>query len=390
MVAGGATYAVELGFTSPSEVIPDEQRPPLLRARPRAAAPYGDAGIEHHVCDAVDWGQDETVRLDLSTFGFDEVELTEHADLQEVFAEARASGHLSDEAGAAIRASLTGAVLRASGGRRLEVLHVADEGLIMRTGGPNRLTVTGPREKGMNGHRPATSVHTDQDVHGTPLLQLMDGRAPELFRHDSPDGRNHDAALMLVNLWIPLQQITRPLVLADGRSIDRLAHQLRFGLPTDSFLDRDADQNVNDIWTYLHHPEQRWYFRSELDHRRALVFDTLSTPHSAAVLPGEDVAERCYLALEAAEAAAEAADVDGLSRATADAASLEVPAVATPALIRAIADMVEVLREAAADPGSIVDGAPGAWVARSRAARHRVVRMSIELRMVVAVGDDHR
>lgn len=387
MVAGLATYGVELGFTPASEAFPDLERPPLLRARPRAATPYGDEGIEYHVCDATDWGQDETVRPDLLTLGFDQVDLTEHAALQAVFAEIRESGHMADEAGAALRAGLAGAVLRCTSGRSLEVLHVADEGLILRTGGPNRLSVSGPRTKGMNGHSPATSVHSDQDVHGTPLTQIMEGRAPSLFRHDSPDGHNHDASLMLVNLWIPLQQITQPLVLADGRSVDRPSQQLRFGLSTDSFLDRDADQTVNDIWTYLHHPDQRWYFCSELDHRSALVFDTLSTPHSAAVLPGEDVAERCYLALEAVEAGAEAADVDQVRQAVAEVAELDVPEVATPALGQAITSMLELLREAAADPGSVATGGAEAWSTRSRAARRRVVRMSIELRMVVSIDD---
>ena len=119
-----------------------------------------------------------------------------------------------------------------------------------------------------------------------PLTQLMDGRAPTLFRHDSPDGYNHDESTMLVNMWIPLQQITQPLVLADGRSIDRRKHQLRYGLATDSFLDRDDDLAVNDIWTFMYDPDQQWYFRSEMDFRSAYVFDTLSTPHGAAVLPG--------------------------------------------------------------------------------------------------------
>src|SRR5690606_27658962 len=147
---------------------------------------------------------------------------------------------------------------------------------------------------GMNDHGGATSIHADQDVYGTPLTELMDGRAPSLFRHDSPDGSNDDAGLMLANLWIPLQQITQPLVLGDGRSIDRRRHQLRYGLATQSFLERDDDMVINDIWTFLHDPDQRWYLRSEMDHRSAYVFNTLSTPHGAAVLPGEDLAEQCY------------------------------------------------------------------------------------------------
>lgn len=378
-----ATYAVELGFTSPSQAYPDPDRPTLLRARPRAATPYGGDGIEVHTCEATDLVQDD-VGVDLFELGFDRVDLADHDSLQLACAAVREAGRIGDADATAIRSGLGGAVLRCASGRSLTVLFVADEGLIMRTAGPNRLSLVGPRSKGMNGHGPATSVHGDQDVHGTPLVQLMDGRAPELFRHDSPGGPNHDASLMLVNLWIPLQQITEPLILGDGRSVDRPRQQLRYGLPTDSFLDRDEDQVVNDIWTFLHGAEQRWYFSSEMDHRSAYVFDTLSTPHGSAILPGEDVAERCYLALEAAEEAIERGDREALARAVGE-VDVEVPDHATPALQRAIADMVVLLGEAAADPAGLTGGGADEWVARSRAARRRVVRMSIELRMVVSV-----
>jgi hypothetical protein len=381
----GATYGVELGFTPHSLAYPDPDRPPLLRARPRTAGPYGDDGVEVHTCEAVDGVGDHASPVDLFDLGFDHVDLAEHEALQRTCASVRQAGSISDADASAIRASLTGAVLVCSSGRRLTVLHVADEGLIMRSAGPNRLPLVGPRSKGMNGHGPATSVHGDQDVQGTPLRQLMDGRAPELFRHDSPDGSNHDASLMLVNLWIPLQQITQPLVLGDGRSIDRPRHQLRYGLATDSFLDRDDDQTINDIWAFLHGPDQRWYFRSEMDHRSAYVFDTLSTPHGSAVLPGETVAERCYLALESAEAAVERGDGAALARAVSEAGAVEVPDRVTPALRQAIADMVAILGAAGADPAGTCSEDAEAWVTASRAARRRVVRMSVELRLVVAV-----
>ena len=60
-------------------------------------------------------------------------------------------------------------------------------------------------------------------------------------------------------------------MLADGRSLDRRRHQLRYGLPTGSFLDRDEDQVINDIWHLLHDDAQQWYFRSDMDHRSALA-----------------------------------------------------------------------------------------------------------------------
>lgn len=377
------SYAVELGFNPGTHIIPDPDRPPLLRAGPRSAAPYAREGVEVHVCDAIDWAQDESFRPDLFEIGFDRLELAHHDALQRAFAAVRRAGRISDADAATIRTEVSGSVLRCASGRDLTVLHVADEGLIMRTAGPNRLSLVGERSVGMNDHGPATSVHADQDVHGTPLVQLLDGRAPSLFRHDSPDGHNRDASVMLVNLWIPLQQIVQPLVLGDGRSVDRLRHQLRYGLVTDSFLDRDDDQRINDIWSFLHAPDQRWYFRSEMDHRSAYVFDTLSTPHGAAVLPGEEVAERCYRSLEAAESAVELGDADALVEAVEATSSLAAPEQTTPALREAIGAMVALLEEACVDPGAVCT-IGDEWSARSRAARRRVVRMSIELRLVVS------
>ena len=280
----------------------------------------------------------------------------------------------------------SGATLRCAGGATLQVLHIADEGFIMRKSGPNGMSVVGPRSTGMNDHGVATSVHADQDVFGTPLTQLMDGRAPSLFRHDSPDGHNHDAGLMLVNLWIPLHQITQPLVLADGRSIDRRHHQLRYGLPTTSFLERDDDMVINDIWTFLHDPGQRWYLRSDMDHRSAYVFNTLSTPHGAGTLPGEDVAERCYRALEAAEAAVAAGDAAALAEAVAPARGRRGPRRVHP---RRCARPSRrwwpwPTRPAATPPRCAASGPRSGWP-RREPPDAGVVRMSLELRMVVSV-----
>ena len=269
------------------------------RARPRPpGSPPGRAAhrwsvgrsapVEYHQCPATDLSQDHPVASDLFELGFDTVDLSPLHELQQLLARADEAGHITNEEASVVRAALSGRRFAARAAPRPTVRHVADEGFIMRKGGPNGLSVVGPRRPGMNDHGSATSVHIDQDVYGTPLTQIMDGRAPQLFRHDSPDGENHDAGLMLVNLWIPLQQITQPLVLADGRSIDRRRHQLRYGLATQSFLEREEDMVINDIWTLLHDPDQRWYFRSDMDHRSAYVFDTLSTPHGACVLPGED------------------------------------------------------------------------------------------------------
>ena len=385
MTVDDATLPVTIGFVPSSLACPDDDHPGLLRAGPRAAAPYARESVEQHVCTATDLCMDDAATPDLFELGFDTVDLSSFEDLQRVFARVRAAGSITDEDAATIRSTLDGAVLDCADGRSLSVLHIADEGLIMRKAGPDGLAVVGPHSKGMNDHGGATSIHADQDVFGTPLTQLMEGRAPSLFRHDSPDGHNHDAGLMLLNMWIPLQQITQPLVLADGRSVDRRRHQLRYGLATDTFLDRDEDAVINDIWTFLHDSEQRWYLRSDMDHRHAYVFNTLSTPHGACTLPGEDVAALRYRALEDAESAVARGDVQALVEALEPVRHLDVPAGVPRTLRTAIGAMAEVTQDALRDPDHTCGDGAGAWSERSTEARRPLVRMSIELRLVVSL-----
>jgi hypothetical protein len=384
MAPAEATMAVTLGFVPRTSAVPDLDHPGLLRAGPRASAPYERSSLEHHVCSATDWSRDTSFRPDLLDVGFDTVDLSGLGTAQLACERVRRAGHVTDDDASAIRAALQGTVLRCSSGRTITVMYLAPEGFIMRTSGPNGLSLVGPRSTGMNGHSAATSVHADQDVYGTPLTQVMDNRAPSLFRHDSPDGANRDAGLMLVNLWIPLQQITQPLVLGDGRSIDRRRHQLRYGLATQTFLERDEDMAINDIWTFLHDDAQRWYLRSAMDHREAYVFDTLSTPHASCALPGEDIAEHLYRSLEAAEAAVTSGDRAACRQAVADERPPLDPNV-PPALRAAIEAMAAVVGEAQRDPADVCGPRADAWLAASRTARSRVVRMSLEMRMVVSI-----
>lgn len=385
MAPEDVTVDVTLGFVPASVAVPDDDHPGLFRAGPRASAPYERGSIERHVCTATDSCRTGAVAPDLLDVGFDTVDLSGFAALQQVLAHVREAGSVTDDDATAIRAQLDGAVLPCASGRTLTVMHVAAEGFIMRKAGPNARSVVGPRSTGMNDHGSATSVHIDQDVYGTPLVQVMSGRAPELFRHDSPDGHNHDAGLMLVNIWIPLQQITQPLALADGRSLDRARHQLRYGLATQSFLERDEDMTINDIWTLLHDPGQRWYLRSDMDHRSAYVFDTLSTPHGACALPGEDVAEQCFRTLEDAESAVADGDATALLDATATEAPTLPPGVPAP-LRDAIAQMIAVAAEAHREPDEVCGPRADEWLAAAQAARRRVIRMSLEMRVVVSIG----
>ena len=389
MSAVATTFPVRLGFLPESQAIPDPVHPGLRRAGPRSSAPYSDDRVEFHRCDATDLGAVAVSDLDLLGAGFDAVDLSELDTLQRACDHVRRSGHITDAEAEVIRTSLDGASLRTTSGQRVRVLYLADEGFIMRTAGPDGMSMVGPRSVGMNGHGGATSIHIDQDVFGTPLTQVMDGRAPSLFVHDSPDGRTDDASLLLVNLWIPLQQIVQPLVLADGRSIDRRQHQLRFGLPTNTFLARDDEMAINDIWLLLHDDDQRWYLRSQMDHRSAWMFNTLSTPHGAGTLPGEDVAAICHGRLDAISGA-----IDGATGRSAAADVVELvaefspptPADGTPPALRsAVETMSSLLVDARANPAAICGERAEQWLEAAEAARRSVVRMSLELRLVVSL-----
>lgn len=100
-----APYPVRLGFAPESVAIPDPDHPGLLRAGPRASAPYGNSNIEIHVCEATDC-DDGNVQPDLKTFGFDTVDLSALDSLQEACAGVRAASTISDDQAGKIRAAL--------------------------------------------------------------------------------------------------------------------------------------------------------------------------------------------------------------------------------------------------------------------------------------------
>ena len=122
-----------------------------------------------------------------------------------------------------------------------------------------------------------------------------------------------------------------------------------------------------------------------MNHRRAYVFDTLSTAHGACTLPGEDVAERCYRALEDAEDAVAAGDATALVEAVSPVRHPEIPVETPPALRDAIDAMAAVAGEAHADPARACGEGAEAWSTGARVARRRVLRMSLEMRMVVSI-----
>lgn len=379
----------ELGFARLADVSPDTERAGLLRAATLPSTVDVSASLDFRRCRVVDCATAEGPRPTLSEVGFDTIDLSRLNRLERLLARVRAADALTPEDAAAIRRALLFRSFRLSDGKRMRILFVASEGTILRKSGPNGMKVD-PGEKltPTSGHDAATAVHGDQDVRGTPLRQLLGGAAPWLFQHRSPDGENRRSPLHLVNVWIPLQQITRPLALMDGRTLDRRRHQLRYALPTDAFLEREASLRVNDIWSYLHDPAQQWYFTSEMGPERAYVFETLSTPHGAFVVPGEDRAEQLYLRLRAVRDAIARGDADGARQAARSGDRSSAPRGTTIALARAIDTMQALLVEADARASELVGDAGVDFGERAAAAMDRVVRKSIELRAVAWVTPD--
>lgn len=374
------TITTPIGYMSHEGVAMDTQRPGnVLRAptRPIDADIY--QALSMHDCAVHDLDSPDCPAPSLSTTGFDRIDLGALTLLQRTLQTIRQANHITPQHIRDIRRGLTFQSFRLSDGRTARILYIAGEGTILRKAGPNGMKVN-PDEPitDINGHDGAQAVHGDQDVHGTPVRQLLFGLAPRLFNHMSPEGSNLRSKLHLLNVWIPLQQITRPLVLMDNRTLNRQQHQLRYALPTDSFLNRAEDRQLNDIWAYLHDPAQQWYFTPELDSRRAYVFNTLCTPHGACILPGEAMAEQCYKALQQTCRAVQANDASTITSINVPPAQ-DIPPDCTAPLRYAITAMQALLHEAKDKP------TPD-WHTRALAAMDRVVRKSIEMRTVCWVS----
>ena len=374
----------QLAFTPVKNVSRDDGPRASLRARALAPGAMADPrSYDQRTCRIIDCSAGE-LRPDLREHGFAHVDLSRMHGLQATRAGVGGAGRLAAGAAAAIRRGLLGRALPLASGARLWVLYIAREGFFMRRAGPNRTSI-GRDVSGVNSHDAAMAVHADQDVDGTPVRQLLRGAAPWLFHHDSPARSNRLSRLHLVNLWIPLEQVTRPLALMDRRTLNRRAHQLRHGLATDTFLRRDEGMRVNDIWSFLHDESQQWYFTSALDARTAYAFDTLSTPHGAFVLPGEERAEARYRQLRAAVDAVRRRDHPGAARAL---SAVDAPGggwrePATAPLRRAIAAMEAAIAEGRANALALCRGdAVHGWTTRAAEAAERVVRKSLEMRAI--------
>lgn len=382
-----------LAFTRSEDVSLDDPRLGLLRARTLdARARLDPRSYDWHSCRVTDCSAAH-IEPDLLQQGFAHADLSGRAGLQAALERVRVAGRLEIADVAEIRRHLVGRRLSLRDGRELWLLYLAREGFFMRRAGPNGMAL--PRDSGpagLNDHDAAVAVHADQDIDGTPLRQILRGAAPWLFQHDWPGRSNRRSPLVLVNLWLPLDQVTRPLALMDASSLDRRAHQLRHGLVTDGFLQRDASRRVNDIWTFRHHASQRWYFTSEIDANTAYVFATLGTPHGSIILPGEDRAEARHRQLTAAVDAVRRRDEPAATRslcAADDGRAWGEPATAS--LRRAIAAMEALIAEGCANIPALCRGEDAAdWCARAHAAAERVVRKSLEMRGVALLLPDRR
>lgn len=366
----------EMGFSLPSEIEPGRNPRGLLRATSRPLDYAFERQFERRTCTVHDWSAPGAETPDLLSMGFEGIDLSGDATLQGLLSQVRRAGEIDRDQARAIRHRLSGKVFPLVSGKRLKFLNVAGEGLIVRKGGPNGLKPD-PDEtmEGMNGHDVAMAVHGDQDVYGTPLKQIMRGFAPRLFRHQTPDGRNRFSPLVLVNLWIPLQQVTRPLALMDRRTLDAKAQQVQYALPTETFLDRDKDMRFNDIWSFLHDDTQRWYYRADMDQERAYVFDTLGEPHGAFSVPGESVAEQLYRLLQRQVKQSRAGELI-------EAAPGLLPELPpdTPAPLRAAIDHMQVVARDVPAVNSSQD--TKVWRERAAVAMDSVVRKSLEMRVV--------
>lgn len=382
MTASRATVTAQVTFTRPADVYPDPVRTGLLRAKTQPNdMPYKNA-FDLRDCKLQDWSTPGSPQLGIQSLGFDVINLGKLSSLQALLETVRQNSRVEDDQAQAIREHLNGQSFKLSDGKRLKILTLGEEGFIMRRAGLNG-SIVAPDEQmtQMNGHDGALAVHADQDAMGTPLKQALKGWGHRLFRHESPYGKNNWSPLLMMNLWIPLQQISRPLTFMDTSTLDRKLHQLCYALPTGDFLDRDPELSMNDTWSFLWDEKQRWYFNADLNASQAYVFDTLSTPHAAFILPGEVTAEQLHNQLKKAQKAAKADDIATLAKVCAPLKLDPLPAETTAPLRNAVTAMETLLGQARSACKS-QQLPPQEWLAVADSTLDSLVRKSLEMRGV--------
>ena len=114
------------------------------------------------------------------------------------------------------------------------------------------------------------------------------------------------------------------------------------------------------------------------------LFETLGTPHASFVLPGEDVAAALYERVSAAADRVREGDREGargVGRVDPSVARVTLDGVPGPlrAAIRELRSVWAALEHL--EPGDRGDGA-ASWCDRARGAMDRVVRKSVEMRVI--------
>ena len=127
-----ATVRAPLGFSRPAEVVEDYDNRGLRRAVTRPLDGDFEAQFELRECTLKDWSLRGRDTLDLLTMGFEAIDLSPHAELQQLLAGIRAAAEISPAEAKQLRRLLTGRVFPLSGGKCLKFLNVAPEGPIMR------------------------------------------------------------------------------------------------------------------------------------------------------------------------------------------------------------------------------------------------------------------
>ena len=121
--------------------------------------------------------------------------------------------------------------------------------------------------------------------------------------------------------------------------------------------------NVNDIWAFLHHPDQAWYVRSDMGPGQGYLFDTLGVAHGAATIDGEEELKDLLVALQE-----RSAHVPSTSRPS-----------STPTLAAAWQELDSLRAESESGP---VDAE---WHRRLSAVADRLIRRSVEMRLVATL-----
>src|SRR5690606_16525109 len=99
--------------------------------------------------------------IDFFQAGFDCVDISANTRLQSRLDKVKAQGVFADDDISAVRKAIVGSVLKLSNGKRLRMLYVAGEGMLIRSSGPNNLPIA---------HDEAVPTHSKQAaasmVHG--------------------------------------------------------------------------------------------------------------------------------------------------------------------------------------------------------------------------------